>query len=225
MFSKIKGLGQTLGILEEDKDEQQQASSTRKPVSSVAAVAATAGDSAPPLVSPDNSPEMALDVLSVTKALDDMIRAAPEFAPFAAFETTLDSMKTVIPEEGMRFKAAQAASGSVSSKDLVDALAVHKSVLQRENDKFQQTVVHAAEEEVQAIGVEVEKLQQQADELTRQLGELSKRKDALLEESRLKTISAKKAAIDFAGIIESLEARYTNIAGLVQKHLGGSNAQ
>jgi hypothetical protein len=172
-----------------------------------------------PLQQPDPvSIDSVLDVAQVSAAIEALIVSNPAFADVITFQSKADALAAVITDEATRFKAASATSG-MTKEQVILSVASAQQVLVDEAANFESSFVSANEANIQMLNNNSLALTQEIDNLTTHLSELSEQKNAVQKESVSKVAELAKAKIDFVSVTQSLNNKYTQLAGKFQQYL------
>jgi hypothetical protein len=224
-FDKVKSL-----VIE---DDQTKAPGLQKSVAAPDAkplkVQVVGGPTAAPADSWKTVPGSAADVpalVDVSKVEADIeaaIQAHPNFQRAVNFLKVVDSMKSVIPDEATRIRAAQAASG-VDPTDLIVAVRSASLAVDSAKADFESGFVASKSADIaqsQQMAVEV---QSEIDKLTQQLGDLSTQKGQIDQHVRDSSVALDKAKIDHKSVTDLVMTRYTSLADKLAKYLGAQSA-
>jgi chromosome segregation ATPase len=160
-----------------------------------------------------------LNVAGLTQRLDDLIKGAPGYAEFAKFDATLESLATVIADEGTRFKAAQATL-KANASTLVTSLKTSTEVLAQETQNFEGSFVASAQAAIADLQQKSTEVTASIAETTKRLAELSDLRTQVGTQIIQKTSDLGRARIDFAAVTSTLTSHYSDLMAKVEQHLG-----
>jgi hypothetical protein len=160
-----------------------------------------------------------LDTAGLEASIEEHIKSAPEFALFAGFYKDAEAMKKAIPDERVRFVAAQATT-DLSCADLCTSVLSYKEAVVAETVRFNEVYVGKEQAHIDQCTTLVDTLQAQITELTVKLGELSKRKNDYSNHIIAMTGGLEKAKIDFGSVVSTVTARYEELLKKLHQHLG-----
>jgi ElaB/YqjD/DUF883 family membrane-anchored ribosome-binding protein len=158
------------------------------------------------------------DVAAIEARIDLAIKRNVEFAPFGKFLELADNIKTAVPDEAQRFKAAQAAT-NMQTEVLLAAVSSYVDILQVEAARFERNIVSVVQSEIEALGNEEKELGDQIAELTAQLADVSAQKAQIARSVLGKARELNEAKTAFEAVAGSLERRYHELAQKTQLYL------
>jgi len=224
MFDKLKK-GLTDMVWEDSKPKTVPDSKAAKAPESVLPM--SAGEAFDPSVmgtAPSVSGDAVLDLEKIQSTINSSITGSNEFAQAASFLNTVDSLKNVpgLSDEGTRYKAALAttATQGVTLASLLTAVKSYSAVLTNATTDFEQSVVVAANDEVNRMNAQAEALQEQIQTLATQLGQLNAQRSELVAAASKKAADIAKAGIDFNSITKTIDTQYQEITRKLQQYLG-----
>jgi len=206
-----------VGVLEDDGDKQDKKEPPRRN---------PPPDTTRPTVADVRSigePQPAVQFTSDTLEayLEQSIQANIDFLPAANFLATLDAIKGVISEEGLRFRTAQATT-KIDAGVLLTALQSHTAALQYEASQFEQSVVNTAIDAINTKTAQVGELQAQIDHLNQQLAELATQKDQLNADIITSNANLEKSKVDYTATQSRVAQRYSDLTKKVSQYLGAA---
>lgn len=160
-----------------------------------------------------------LDVAKIEEAINTSVQTNESFATAAKFLATADTMKAVLPDEGLRFKAAQA-SLQADPVALIDSVKSFHAILDTEKQNFETHFCGSEQTAIDQLTTQAADLDSQINALMEQMTTLNNQKQELQSKITTKTADLAKARIDFNSVATTIDARYTEIAAKIQKHLG-----
>jgi len=212
-----KGIFGTLkSLVVEDGDEADQA----KTQSSAKATAATTTAATTAPISVDHAESaQGLDVSALDQTFERLIQQGAAFEAYAKFAQAVKSLEAVIPDEAMRYKAAQATVGA-DAKALIEALKSSVVVLGEESKNFEGSFVASATADIDTAQQRVQALSDEIVDTTKKLASLSEQKTQASADVTRKTSDLGKAKIDFASAMKTVGDRYVDLWQKVEQHLG-----
>ena len=160
-----------------------------------------------------------LDVAAIKDAIHDRIAHSDQFAPVLQFLTTAETMKDFLPDEGLRFKAAEKAL-KLDGASLLDSAKTFTGMLEGEKTNFENQFCASEQSAIESMTAQATDLDTKINDMVAQLTELNAQKQTLQANITTKTADLAKARIDFNSVITTIGSEYTDIAGKIQKHLG-----
>jgi phage host-nuclease inhibitor protein Gam len=161
-----------------------------------------------------------LDVAKIEEAINGNILSNEGFAPASKFLATADSLESVLKDEGLRFKAAAKTPGQAEPATLIDSINTFHGVLDTEKANFETQFCGSEQASIDQLSAQASNLDAQINDLAQQMATLNTQKQELQTNITTKTADLAKARIDFNSVATTIEARYTEIAAKIQKHLG-----
>lgn len=166
-----------------------------------------------------------IDIKALEDHIEQVIQSNPGFAPVAAFLKMAENLKSAVPDDAQRFKAAQLATNTTSDA-LLGAIQSYASVLSNESTNFERTFVATAQANVAGLGEQEKDVGDQIESLAAQISQLTVRKEDLAKQVRNGTADIAKAKIDFNTVATMIDGRYRALAQKLQQHLlGAANGQ
>lgn len=162
-----------------------------------------------------------LDTQALEAHIVQMIQSNSAFAPVAAFLKMADNLKSAVPDDAQRFKAAQLATNT-TSEVLLAAINSYAAILADESTNFEKTFVATAQANVAGLTEQERTLGEQIKSLASQLAQLTSQKEDLGKQARAGTADIAKAKIDFDTVSGTIDGHYRELAQKLQQHLGGA---
>ena len=213
MFDSLK----KLGLVTDDEKPQE-----KKPVAEN--TAPRVRDTGSTAVAPDAgaaiSTGQGLDLPAISAAIQLKIEAHPSYVSFATFLKVSESMASVLTDEAVRYKAAQATTG-VARDTLVQSVKdAVELVLTSEEHGFEVHTVDVLTHQIETVMAHADELTAQIQEVTAKLGALSEERSNAIKLVQTSKSDLEKMKIDFETITNTISSNYDEIVRKLQQNLG-----